>query len=102
MQAATLAPTTWTSGTPLGIGYTVRAATGTRLAKWGPAGAYAESNVVDNLYTGFGTVDVLLHQRSGYSAATDTITLTTRASIPAATPPGTYSTTVLLTALANP
>lgn len=45
---------------------------------------------------------MVLHQRTTYSAATDSIVLTTRMNAPPNTPAGSYSGTVALTALANP
>jgi hypothetical protein len=97
-------PTAWPAGTA-GAGYfgvTVLAATGGKdTARWGTgtsATDYANLN-----YGGLRkTVDLALHSRATYSAATDTIQLGWRSNPPLATPPGSYSGTVTLVALANP
>ncbi|MCW2972246.1 MAG: hypothetical protein JWN72_519 [Thermoleophilia bacterium] len=101
-QPPASAPAAWPASSPLGIGFTVRNATGGRLPKWGATGPFAESDVTNNLYAALGITDVVLHQRTTYSAATDTIVLTTRLNAPTNTPAGTYTGTVALTALANP
>ncbi|MCW2949071.1 MAG: hypothetical protein JWN41_84, partial [Thermoleophilia bacterium] len=102
MQSYLSAPVLWTANSPLGLGITIRDATGGRLAKWGLTGPYAENNTTDNKYPGLGIPDILLHERTTYSTATDNITLTTRLNAPTNTPANTYTTTIQITALPSP
>jgi hypothetical protein len=96
------APIAWDLGDAFGIGYSVRNATGNRLSKWGLPGPYLPTDVTNNLYTGLGASSTVLHARPFYSTATDHIELIARVNAPPATPPGDYTTTVQLTAVALP
>jgi hypothetical protein len=96
-------PAIWPANAAGFFGVTVRDATGGRLAKWGTGTGTAESDTTNNYYTGLeGTSDVLLHERLGYSAATDTVLVTWRANAAASQSPGDYDGVITLTATAAP
>ncbi|MCW2972280.1 MAG: repeat-containing protein [Thermoleophilia bacterium] len=96
-------PTQWPALTTGFGGLTVRNATGGRLAKWGTGTGTAESDFsAVNRYAGLRTTNTLLHERTSYSAATDTVLMTYRIDVATAQQGGAYATTVNLTALANP
>jgi hypothetical protein len=102
-QDGSLAPIVWSAGTPGFFGVTVRDATGGRLAKWGAGTGWPETDVTSNRYTGLeNTSDVLLHERTTYSLATDTVVLTSRVNADATTLSGAYDGTITVTAVANP
>jgi hypothetical protein len=102
-QDGSLAPIVWTAGTPGFFGVTVRDATGGRLAKWGAGTGWPETDVTNNRYTGLeNSTDVLLHERTTYSLATDTVVLTSRVNADAGTLSGAYDGTLTITAVANP
>ncbi|MBC7592096.1 MAG: LamG domain-containing protein, partial [Salinibacterium sp.] len=101
-QTPGFAPAVWAGLSPQGIGFSVRDATGGRLAKWGATGPFPVTDVNNNLYVGLGVADTLLHQRTTYGVAPDTVNLTTRLNVPTTQVAAYYSATVQLTALANP
>ncbi|MBC7460852.1 MAG: hypothetical protein H7287_05780, partial [Thermoleophilia bacterium] len=96
-------PTQWPALTTSFGGLTVRNATGGRLAKWGAGTGTAENDFsAVNRYAGLRSTDTLLHERTSYSAATDTVLMTFRIDASSSQQGGAYTTTVSLTALANP
>ncbi|MCW2972279.1 MAG: chromosome condensation regulator, partial [Thermoleophilia bacterium] len=96
-------PTQWPALTTSFGGLTVRNATGGRLAKWGTGTGTAETDFsAVNKYVGLRSTNTLLHERTSYSAATDTVLMTYRIDVGTAQQGGAYSTTVNLTALASP
>lgn len=100
-------PTTWTEGTTGASGYFGATVVGTgggavpKLAKWG-TGTTA-TDYVANRYAGLiATTAALLHERSTATSSTATITIGWRGNPATTTPAGDYSTTVTLSAVANP
>jgi hypothetical protein len=94
-------PTTWVAGTGGYFGLTVTAATGGKdTARWG-TGVVA-TDYANNKYVGLRTTSTMLHQTSTYSAAATTVTTGYRVDFSGAELPGTYTTTVTYTGVANP
>ena len=94
-------PSSWSAGSP-GFGVTTLSATpGKDTARWG-TGTTA-TDIANLKYAGPShTTPTSLFSRTSYSAATDTVVMGIRANAPANTKPGFYSTTLTVTAFANP
>jgi uncharacterized delta-60 repeat protein len=95
-------PTVWAAGTAGGIGVTIRDATGGRLAKWGTGTGTAATDYVNNKYAGLkqGT-STTLHTRAS-AAAGDSVIATYRENVSTTTLAGSYTGTIVYTAVANP
>jgi hypothetical protein len=97
-------PAAWVSGAAGYFGVGVLDATGNRLPKWGSLGGpWPTTDTTNNLYTGLeNSTDVLLHERTSYSLATDTITMISRVNAGPTDLAGDYDGLITLTAVANP
>ncbi|MCW2925704.1 MAG: Transcriptional regulator [Thermoleophilia bacterium] len=102
-QDGSVAPAPWATGAAGFFGVTVRDATGGRLAKWGPGTGWPETDVTNNRYTALeATSDVLLHERTTYGTATDSVVVTWRADAALNQPAGAYDGVMTMTAVASP
>ena len=81
---------------------TIRDATGGRLAKWGTGTGTAATDYVNNKYAGLkqGT-STTLHTRAS-AAAGDSVIATYRENVSTTTLAGSYTGTIVYTAVANP
>ena len=95
-------PTVWTSGTTGYFGVSVINATGGRLAKWGPGTGWPATDFANNLYSGLSTSSQLIHQRSTFSLANDSISVTYRVNVDTLQPPGSYSGIVSYSMVGQP
>ena len=95
------APTTWTAGSSGYFGLTVLSATGGKdTARWGTG--VAASDFANLRYVGLRLNEPsVLHRRSTFSAATDSITTSYRANAALAQQAGSYSATITYTAVPN-
>lgn len=98
--AAPGAPTLWPSGTGFGISLLTSTA-GKDTTHWGTGTDPTQTGTVKWIGPQL-TTPAPLANRQTYSAATDTATTGYRVAIPAGQAPGTYSTTITYTAVANP
>ncbi|MCW2922495.1 MAG: hypothetical protein JWL76_2369 [Thermoleophilia bacterium] len=98
---APTAPTTWPAGTSGYFGLTVLSATGGKdTATWGTG--TLKDDLATLKYAGLQlSTATVLHRRSSYSAATDTIVSSYRANVGPAQTAGTYTTTITYTAVPN-
>jgi hypothetical protein len=95
-------PSVWASGTTGYFGITVRNATGTRLAKWGPGTGWPANDYTNNRYAGLTTAAQLIHSRATYATAAETVTVTYRANIDTTQLAGTYATQIDYTIVGLP
>lgn len=97
-------PTVWAAGTSGGFGMSVLAVTGPGAkdtARWG-TGSTA-TDYTNNRYAGLkATIDTLAHQRTSFSAGTDTVTVGWRANVGATQLAASYDATTSWTAIALP
>jgi hypothetical protein len=104
--ASCSAPAAWAAGAASGFGISVLGATGgaaSRLAKWGTGTNTAANDFTNNLWCGLrsGTT-ATQHQRAGFFAGSDTVTVAYRGDVPTSQVPSAYSGIVTYTATANP
>jgi hypothetical protein len=95
-------PSVWASGTTGYFGITVRNATGTRLAKWGPGTGWPANDYTNNRYAGLTAAAQLIHSRATYATAAETVTVTYRTNIDTTQLAGTYATQIDYTIVGLP